>query len=471
MLKGKFIISTLIIIWWISPFISFWANEQPAPCPACWSSPTNLSLINSFTTEILANIKTIWDKDPYAGKHVPPSRYDSGKFVAPKQSIMSKTLRQAREALWSILAIKRVHLELGDLANVGDSLAVLAKNQVVLRDRQKMSKIEQDINRKKYELSVGWWRTDTIGWVTFQKMQSIITRYKELEILDTTTEIDDWAEYGDLILLLGRLNSSVKHLVALGGEEWAKSEKDIFIDLRTSWEIAIKLKEQAIKDIKKDYDCTRWYACEQSWTNIKEEMKKIKDIFKDGLGNAKEQITIANQSLKKAYSQENLKKAFVTENTLVNQLSWALSTLKKRRDKAVEIDKKYNEWEDNIWNNSTETNTNDNSKKEELVIKDWTTKIANSFTTADKESIKNNFRTRIQSTQTTIQKEASSMIDRYETNNISDIMSYFVAISQKINGINKTIIGSKDGGNCLIANLGALCEKQCSNIGNKSCYY
>ncbi|HCY21609.1 TPA: hypothetical protein DIC40_07355 [Patescibacteria group bacterium] len=61
------------------------------------------------------------------------------------------------------------------------------------------------------------------------------------------------------------------------------------------------------------------------------------------------------------------------------------------------------------------------------------------------------------------------MIGRYETNDISDIMAYFVAISQRTNGIINKTIGSKDEG--LISNLGALCEKQCSNIGNKSCYY
>lgn len=461
MLKRKFIISTLIIIRWISPFISFWANEQPTSCAACWSSPTNLSLINSFTTEILANIKTIWDKDPYAGKHVPPSRYDSGKFVAPKQSIVSKTLRRARESLGSVLAVKRIHLELSDLANVGDSLGVLAKNHVVLRDRQKMSKIEQDINRKKYELSVGWWRTDTIAWVTLEKMQSVIKRYEELWILDTSTIIDDWAEYGDLILLLWRLNSSVKHLVALGGEAWAKSEKDVFLDLRTSWEVAIKLKKKAVEDIKADYDCTKRYACEQSWTNIKDEMKKIKDAFKDGLGNTKEQIAIANQNLKKAYSQENLKKTFITENTLVNQLSWTLKNLKKRRDKAVEMDKEYNEREDGVL---------ENLAKKDTTIKDWEKEIANSFaTTNDKQKIKDNFKKRIQETQKTIQDETNSMIGRYETNDISDIMAYFVAISQRTNGIINKTIGSKDEG--LISNLGALCEKQCSNIGNKSCYY
>lgn len=454
--KTKLIISILTTIWWILPFISFSANEQPTVCTTCWNSPANLNLINNFTTEILSNIKTIGTEGSYAGKHVPPSWFDSGKFVAPKQSIVSKALRRARESLWSVLSIKRIHLELSDLANLWDSLGVLAGNKTILRDRQKMNKIEQDINRKKYELSVGWWRTDTIAWVPQQKINAIIKRYQDLWILSKSSKISIWSEYWDLILLIWRVNSSLKHLISLGGTGWAEAEKKISFDLRTSGKIAIKIESKAIEQIKTDYNCTRRYACEQSRWNIKDQMKAIKEALKSWVGNARKQIGIANSNLKKAYSLENIKKTF-TEQTMFNQLSGALNDFKNWRKKN---------------NDSTTTDTETTTWTTQQPIINQQDTLANSIaTTNDKEKIKNDFKTKMQSTQKIIQDDANAMMKKYATTDVTDIMAYFVIISQKMNGIINNTIGNKDLENCLIKNLGALCEKQCSNIGNKSCYY
>lgn len=449
MKKTKHIISTILLFWWFLPFISFWQNQEQPPCATCSSSPVHITLINNFTTEVLASIKTIGTEWSYAGKHVPPSWFNSGKFVPPKQGIMSKTLRRAKETLWSTLAIKRIHIEVSDFVNIGDSLSVLAGNKTILRDRQKMGKTEQDINRKKYELSVGDGRTDKISWVPLRELQKTIEKYQDLGILSTATKIDDGAEYGDLILLLGRMNASVKHLIAVGGTGWASSEKQKVIDLRTSWEVAIQLKSEAINQIQEDYACTRRYACEQSRTSLKEEMKKIKNAFKDGIKNIWTEISQANQRLMEVYSQKRTNSLFKVKKdfSAINELSWALKNLKNRRGKENEIPP------------TTTVENNDT--------------IASSITTtADKQAIINSFLQRIQDTKKTIQQEHQEINKKYTTTDISDIMPYFVSLSQKINEITDNGIGNKDTDkNCLIKNLWALCEKQCSNIGNKSCYY
>lgn len=462
--KAKILLSTIIIIWWMLPFISFWQS-----CPACWSSPLHVTLINSFTTEMLWTIKTIWSEAPYAGKYVPPSRFDSGKFIAPKQSLLSKTTRRARETLWSALAIRRIHLEFSDLANIWDSLAVMARNKTIIRDRQKVWRIEQDINKKKYELSVWWWRTDKIWWINLETMKEIIERYKWLWVLWESTNIANWAEYWDLIMLLWRTNSSLKHLVALGWEDRSKITKTIPFQW-TNGKISIQIKEEAIQQIKENYDCTKKYACEDSRWSIQEEIKKIWEIYKNWRNNASTEFKSANQRLVQAYSKENLKKV-ITENPIFNQLSGAINEVKDRRNRAKYEKIKIDEIKDE------EIKNEENDKKWTT----WDTKktitdIKNEFPLAissEKQNIVNNFQDNFNKTIETIQTEKNQMKNKYSTLDTPyDILSKFVLLSERINNINNKIIWSKDWiDNCLIKNLWLLCEKQCSNILNKKCYY
>ena len=451
------------------PFISFWQS-----CPACWSSPLHVTLINSFTTEILWTIKTIGTEAPYVGKYVSPSRFDSGKFIAPKQNLLSKTTRRARETLWSALAVRRIHLEFSDLANIWDSLSVMARNKTIIRDRQKVWRIEQDINKKKYELSVWWWRTDKIAWVTLENMKEIIERYKWLWVLWDWTEIANWAEYWDLIMLLWKTNSSLKHLVALGWENRAKNTKEIPFQWTES-KISIQIKEEAIQQIKENYDCTKMYACEDSRWNIQEEIKKIWEIYKNWRNNARSEVKRANSELVKAYSKENLKKV-ITENAIFNQFSGAINEVKDRRNRAK------HEIENSAVYQQIQVRTDDGNKEGTWASTTWasTTKtitdIKNQFPldiSTEKQNIVIDFQNSFNETIDTIKIEKNQMKSKYATlDTPHDILSKFVLLSERINNINNKIIWSKDWiDNCLIKNLWLLCEKQCSNILNKKCYY
>lgn len=469
------------------PFISFWQS-----CPACWSSPLHVTLINSFTTEILGTIKTIGTEAPYVGKYVSPSRFDSGKFIAPKQNILSKTTRRARETLWSALAVRRIHLEFSDLANIWDSLSVMARNKTIIRDRQKVWRIEQDINKKKYELSVWWGWTDKIAWVTLENMQDIIERYKWLWVLDAWTEISNWAEYWDLIMLLWKTNSSLKHLVALGWEDRAKNKKTIPFQ-STQNKVSIQIKEEAIQQIKENYDCTKMYACEDSRWNIQEEIKKIGEIYKNWRNNARSEVKRANSELIKAYSKENLKKV-ITENAIFNQLSGAINEVKDRRNRAkseIENSAVYQQIEertDDDWlfnlsssNSQQTTSTSDwkftfNWQKPTENTTENSTEAKNQIPldiSSEKQNIVIDFQSSFNNAIETIQAEKNQIKGKYTTLDTPyDILSKFVLLSERINNINNKIIWSKDWiDNCLIKNLWLLCEKQCSNILNKKCYY
>jgi hypothetical protein len=64
-----------------------------------------------MTTEILAAIPTIGTASPYMGKPVSPTRFEKGYFDPPKTSLISKTLRRARESLGSIISLERIYIE------------------------------------------------------------------------------------------------------------------------------------------------------------------------------------------------------------------------------------------------------------------------------------------------------------------------------------------------------------------------
>lgn len=467
MKKIKILLSILISIRWITPFISFWQTPiNQEPCTTCSSSPETLLLVNNFISEMLLEIRTVWTAAPYAGKFVPPSRFDTGKFVGQKQSILTKGLKRAKQSLWSVLAIRRIYGEFWDGVETVDSLVVIARNKTILRDWQKLEKIDELINKKKYELSVWWGRTDKIGGVPYQNMEKIIKKYQDLWVLTKdSSKINEGAEYGDLIILLWRINSSMKHLVALQGENRAEKEKKIIIVLLTRGRISFKIQESAIEKIKTAYDCTKRYTCEQSRTNAKDELKKIKDTFKDGLKRSSEQFKIANDKLKKAYSRENIKKSIREENTIVNQLSWSINKLWRKFETKENKTNETTSW-------TSEPNNQSNTKNEDS---SWTTRdgIENRLQIAeDKQAIIDNFISKIEKTQATIRNEATTMEKEYRTTDISDIMAYFTSLSQVTKGITENIIGSKDSEkDCLIKNLWDLCEKQCINIGSKKCYY
>jgi hypothetical protein len=167
--------------------------------------------------------------------------------------------------------------------NIFDSSGgIKPRNNAILRDYQKVTKLEQDINRKKYELSVGGWRTDKIDWCTLERMTATIKRYQELWIITKSIKITSSSEYWDLILVLWKLNASLKHFVSIGWISESQDKKDEpSFDLRTSGKVALKIESKAINEMKNDYSCTRRYACEQSWGNIKDERKKIKNLLKN----------------------------------------------------------------------------------------------------------------------------------------------------------------------------------------------
>jgi hypothetical protein len=75
------------------------ANTTTGSCSTCNGTPSAISQINTLTRELLFAIKTVGTEVPYAGKPVSPVRFEDGYFNPPKTTLLSKTLRRARESL------------------------------------------------------------------------------------------------------------------------------------------------------------------------------------------------------------------------------------------------------------------------------------------------------------------------------------------------------------------------------------
>lgn len=496
MKKIRFYISIFIIILWITPFTSFWQT-----CKTCYSTPEWVSSIISFITEILGEINTIWNTDPYVGQYVSPKLYESGQFQAPKKLLISKYLKHAQENLWMIAAIQRTSLRLGDATSFFDSFMsrILVRNKSSIRDYQRVQELDKRINKKKYELSLGRWREDAIWWVTFTKIENIFAKYKELWVLKQNSDIAEWAKYWDLLLVLWRLSDSLWHFVSItattsGGKWLEKTKKNRFTK-----NIQIQIHEKLIEEINNDYTCTRFRKCESTWTDTLEELKKIWSIFSGWRINFTQEIVQSTQRLIEAYSRSNLKKTLWTEQAMVqdvykfikktNDYRKAMIKNIKKESKSNELEKpeKLTKEEKKI-KKELEKQLKETDKLAEKERKRIEKELKEIFKKEAKEDAKENFQNIIKSnienpdSTNTLSKKLTNIWksvinaemkskEKYKISDPNDILIKIVALSERINYIIAQTIWSKDSDlDCLVKNLWILCEKQCGNIP-KTCYY
>lgn len=422
--------------------IAFWqtANEQIS-CQSCGSTPNQLLLINNFTKEIISVIKTIGTAAPYLGKHVPPSRFEKGRFSPPKQNILSKSLSWARQDLWSILALTRIYTNIGNIVNIGDSLLILWKGKIFLRDWNKTNQVGEQINNKKYELSVSDGRSDKIKGVPLQQMQTIIKKYTDMGILDPRSSLWPEAEYNEIISILWAINNAAKHLIAAG---WTARVSKPF----TKGDSSILITSKAIENIQQSYACAKWGVCESSRKNIKQEIKNIENALKNWTNNALWEIKSANKKLTSAYSKQNLKN-LRSEQALIKKFKKDIEKFRNRRDTQ------------DIQNQEQTRKKNSDSIPP--------TSQAISISSEIQKSEK--FKAYIDGSIASIQQEGEDMIQNAQIANVQDITPQFADLSFKLTNLTKNILWSKDQDSTLIKNLWVLCEKQCTNISNKKCYY
>lgn len=466
--------------------------------------PAKLWAINTMTKEILAAIPTIGTKDPYLGKPVPPTRFESWKFSPPDTSILSKTLRRAREGIWSALAIEKIYIEWGTrlkdmwnkiTGNVVNSRDVAVHGLIFKRDREKMEETQKAINNKKYAISIGGWRTSSIKWKIFEKIEAIIERYKKAGLLDNRSTIAAWVTYGSLINSLDELNILAK-------AQMAKTQTNIMKNDLERDGILRKINEQAANEIIQSYQCALLQKCNNNITQIKQDRKKLIEWVKSGSIGARQQIEIANQKLaatvnntfkKTKENKQNaetiaLKNRFWLKSIQIQDAGLLWYKSPRRRSQRQEVKE---------WANSMLWNSKDNliglfgyiktlslySFKFAINIPNLTNKMLKEIgklfqkqnDDSDTPEIKNNpqtieFKTTMITNADKIFNDADEQYDYVMMSDNKDILTRFGTLSDKLLQLKETV-GEKTTNNWLIKNFGEVCELQCSNIRSKKCYY
>ncbi len=459
------------------PSISFWQTEEESICPSCTNSPKNVSLINDFTMEMLSTIRTIGTESPYAGKPVPPSRFNSWKFSPPAQWVMSKTLKRARESVNSVLSLTRIYTPLrlrNGMMDVGTESLVLIKNRTTQRDRKKVNQIEKLINKKQYELSVGWWRSEMVQWAALTRMQSIIKTYTAKWILDwfnNNSHIDNNTEYNEVLKVLWSINTSLKSLIATDNAKWINQQFN-------QWKFYIKFQNVATNSIINDYKCAKQGACNSSFQDLKKSWKEFTKSFKEGGTAFMKEFKDANQKLRTARSKWTAAKTkktnwydFIDFNPNYWQIDQTIQTAKNmvqlpsKLRRSVNLKKK--EKQEDIISQNNKKNTTPSNNTNSSNNTNQTSTITSNSSASRYTTIMN----KLTNAMNDVQSEATTANESAQLATVNDISIYFVALSERLTYLTKHIVGSKDQQNTLIQNFWELCSKQCTNISNKKCYY
>lgn len=450
LLYKKLILFILPIL--LVPSISFWAIWEEE-CLSCWSSPKEFVLINDFTTEMLGQIRTIGTAWKYTGKFVPPSWFESWKFVAPKDLVLWKMLRRSKESLSLTIWLGNIVQQLWNPISIADEFAILSRNQVFFRDWKKLGLVETAINKKKFELSMGWWREDKIKWVPEQRMKSIIENYKREGIIKNYKF--EWARYYEILVVLGAINNDMKHMIALW---WTQMVKDDDSSLFSS-KFQITLSDTGINNMKMAYKCALWFKCDNPLTNFKDLWKWFKVWWASSLlefNKANERFGVAM-------------KRFGTD-------------IQKRKDDMV---KKYKElwWEtkDKVSGDLQEIGDTRSKPfegwRKQQADKDLKTITITDINTTTQNSDDKNINVsiienKINKNIKNIILEAQDMDKTLNISSVKDITINFSELIYTISNLTKNVIWAKWlWEKSLIDNLGQVCEKQCTNIGGKKYYY
>ena len=429
------------------------ANTTTGSCSTCNGTPSAISQINTLTRELLFVIKTVGTEVPYAGKPVSPVRFEDGYFNPPKTSLLSKTLRRARESLGSVLAIGRIFVNLNEngVTQFLDNKAILAKWKIYKRDWAKMEDVQQEINNKKFALSIWGGRDSPVKSKTLKKMKDTIKTYQDIGILDSKSEINEWTTYSQILKLVDDLNVRTKNQIISPSSSKLKEEI-------SKWTSVLIIKDTAVDSITKAYECVSEQSCDNSRSQAKIDLKAIGNMAKSGFASSLKEITLANERLAAVGKTVFQKKISTPEDQSLKNRYWLnAQQIEKAGILWFKSSRRRSQWQTvKEWF----TNLFSNGQKETKDI------ILPTITNAQEKSFKLTMLTSVND----ILQEAAEEKDYVSISQNNDVLSRFSDLNAKLTELNKTV-GEKSNNNSLIKNLWGVCTNQCSNITSKKCYY
>lgn len=243
----------------------------------CGTAPEQFTFLMDFAREMSNAMKTMWTQWEYLGKFINPNRFQWNTFVAPpKQTIVGKLAKNISQKVKFAMASLAIFSNLWNFGGLKDMVwwfALLAKNQVFLRDTKLVEKIESQINDKKYELWIWWWRYEEINVENVAVMQAIIQKYIDKWLLQKSSRINPGTSYNNITSLLTQALSAAKSFLYFGNIDKftamgrGNPSDGIFLEFTTG----------AMAKIEREYNCARWpnYVCSSESKKFIEWMKKM----------------------------------------------------------------------------------------------------------------------------------------------------------------------------------------------------
>lgn len=472
----------------------------------CAAPPPGFKLMTSFIREMATAIKTVGTRDPYIGKYVSPSWFQAGQFVPPKESLLGKFTRNIKQKLQSILAITAVFTDLRDFGGVKDFagwFVILFRNKVFFRDYKALMDIDSLISDKKYELGIGWGWAEKLNEANFKMFQDILDKYgPDGEWLFKTAKIEDDTTYRHIIMLMTRINSSLKTFLAV---QRIKQFRDEFTPAKS--DIPLIFNYDLITGMKAEYTCVK--ACDPKRNAFQAGIKKIGKTFGSGATDVGKTIKDASkrfaaamwfgskedkEALKKR-EQELLRSQFGLKTTAATQ---GILGLKNYRDQIKAAGKKItNGWNDikqDLWADNqraamfsgiTMTNserrkiTNQMAEDIQTLKKNYDNKNISNGERAAQNLVYNCITPSqyidpiyagLTASMDIIYDNASRQSQSMIIANNTDVTSYFSSILTIMHTTITTVIGKRGVPNSLIQNLWDACKAQCKNAWWK-CFY
>lgn len=193
------------------------------------------------------------------------------------------------------------------------NLAVLAQNDAILRDWQKLQALDLLIADEVFYLWVGGGYFSTLDPTDRTAIQQILNRYVgETSLFEKSVVIPSDTKYKHIMFFIQKIVSKHKSVVAL----WQASTPFWQEDLRewSKWWIAVTFWQWYDEELHTVYKCVRWITnqCPWAFADFSKDMKKITQGWSD---RAKKAIEDMKESLQFLRFALRWKKYFDTENS------------------------------------------------------------------------------------------------------------------------------------------------------------
>jgi len=453
------------------------ANYCKNQSSVCGTAPEQFTFLMDFVREMMNSIKTMGTQWEYLGKYVNPNRFKWNAFTPPKKTTLGRLARNIWQKLQFGAATAAIIWSPANFAWLKDMFGwviLLFKNRVFLRDSMLIQTLESNLNNKKYELGLWWWRYETVNSENSAILQSIITTYINKWLLLPASKIHPGVTYENVASLLTQVLSSAKTFLYLG----TTSQMDSMSRWSSDQSIFVAFSGGAMTQIKRDYTCARWpnYICSSQHMTIKKVFSTMWKSLSSGASSSRKTIKDATKRLGmlftpsqqddsyKAREQDLLRSIYgskkISKWTLIN-VNWlqeALAEVKSVWAAAGELWTAIVQVWSGIWTSMAaiwELVTYRSSPSE---IKDTFTSNmslpAPTFEDTDISKIVDSYLLDVFNSQQTD-------LDLVSMNEVKGVTPAFQVLGTQVSVIKNDILGGKDTEKSLLKYLWAACELQC----------